>query len=232
MEDDPFEGLVRREVSNQGQRRPEVFLHGLGVCGHIYGPIRQFVHSVLELRDICLEACRAFLAMASFVDQVHEGVQHQATTRASLLRVAEQAISTFKSWNPCGMIRKWHWKLRLLDTLHCYGYLPSCFAAERKHKTISTHATKLHLMQAIVPDELQALKEPNLFPAGIRFIKAKKAKATELKTMAEFLSSKPSEAHVASAASLPHGAQIHTHDVVVYSMDSQTWGSGPGAFPC
>ena len=38
-------------------------------------------------------------------------------------------------------------------------------------------------MQAIVPDELQALKEPNLFPAGIQFIKAKKAKATELMMM-------------------------------------------------
>ena len=207
-------------------------------CAAIYGPIRQFVHSVLEPRNICPEACRAFLAMASFVDQVHEGVQHQATTRASLLRAAEQAISTFKSWNPCGMIRKWHWKLHLPDTLHRYGYLPSCFAAERKHKTISTHATKLqktkefelHLMQAIVPDELQALKEPNLFPAGIQFIKAKKAKATELKTMAGFLSSKPSEAHVASAARLPHGAQIHTHDVVVYSMDSQTWEVGQVLF--
>ena len=85
-------------------------------------------------------------------------------------------------------------------------------------------------MQAIVPDELQALKEPNLFPAGIQFIEAKKAKATELKTMAGFLSSKPSEAHVASAARLPHGAQIHTHDVVVYSMDSQTWEVGQVLF--
>ena len=31
----PFEGFVRREASNQGQKHPEVFLHGLGVCGHI-----------------------------------------------------------------------------------------------------------------------------------------------------------------------------------------------------
>lgn len=40
-------------------------------CAAIYGPIRQFVHSVLEPRNICPEACRAFLAMASFVDQVN-----------------------------------------------------------------------------------------------------------------------------------------------------------------
>ena len=207
-------------------------------CAAIYGPMRHFVHSVLEPRNICPEACKAFLCMASLVDQVHEGVNHQCTTRQSLLSAVEASIASFRTWNPCGMIRKWHWLLHLPDTLARFGYLPSCFAAERKHKTISSIATRLqktvdfelHLMQSILPQEIYALKEENLFPPGVHFNKPKKATSKELKTMAQFLSHTPTEAHVASSVTLPSGVQVHSHDVIVYTMDKQTWEVGQVLF--
>ena len=207
-------------------------------CAAIYGPMRHFVHSVLEPRNICPEACKAFLCMAALVDQVHEGVNHQCTTRQSLLSAVEASIASFRTWNPCGMIRKWHWLLHLPDTLARFGYLPSCFAAERKHKTISSIATRLqktvdfelHLMQSILPQEIYALKEENLFPPGVHFNKPKKATSKELKTMAQFLSHTPTEAHVASSVTLPSGVQVHSHDVIVYTMDKQTWEVGQVLF--
>ena len=152
----------------------------------IFPILRHFLCTIVEPKALCPLAIQAFYAMAHVIDQCHGGVQWKRTTRESLLLAVEAANQTFRAaWPDAPMIRKWHWHLHLPDTMARFGMLPSCFTAERKHKTISAFATKLtktshfekHLLQQIVPNEISTLQELHLFPEVGHLIKPQKAQA-------------------------------------------------------
>ena len=135
-------------------------------CLALYPCIRQFLQNVVLPAGTCPLACAAFLAQAGLMDQCHFGCMSKATSRTSLLQIAELAISSFQEAFPTvGLIKKWHWILHLPDLLQRHDHLPNCFTAERKHKTISAYATKLertssyeqHLLQQVLPRELMIL---------------------------------------------------------------------------
>ena len=82
--------------------------------------------------------------MAAFIDQVHDGNQAGLITITTLLPAVEQAIQTFHQAFPeISLIKKWHWQFHMPDTLQRFGFLPSCFANERKHKPIGALAQAL-----------------------------------------------------------------------------------------
>ena len=113
-------------------------------CLAMFPIIRHFIHSVAMPKGHNPEACQAFLAMAAFIDQVHDGNQAGLITRTTLLPAVEQAIQTFHQAFPeISLIKKWHWQFHMPDTLQRFGFLPSCFANERKHKPIGALAQAL-----------------------------------------------------------------------------------------
>jgi hypothetical protein len=113
-------------------------------CLAMFPIIRHFIHSVAMPKGHKPEACQAFLAMAAFIDQVHDGNQAGLITRTTLLPAVEQAIQTFHQAFPeISLIKKWHWQFHMPDTLQRFGFLPSCFANERKHKPIGALAQAL-----------------------------------------------------------------------------------------
>ena len=128
-------------------------------CLGIFPIVRHCMCTIIQPQGLCVAAVNAFLAMSEVIDQCHGGVQWKATTRQSLLSAVEKANASFlAAWPEETMIKKWHWHLHLPDALSRFSTLPSCFTAERKHKSISALATKLtrttsyekHLLQQVL----------------------------------------------------------------------------------
>ena len=199
-------------------------------CLALFPVIAHFLQKVVMPSGLCQPAITAFLAMADLIDQCHAGTQHKATTRASLLAAAEHAIASFIQADfGIGMIKKWHWQLHLPDLLARLGSLPSCFTAERKHKSITALATRLnktsafekHLLQQVVSTEITTLQQPDLFPQAAMLVKAKAANAKQLAIISEYTTSRCTSAQIASVARLAKGCQIYKEDVVVYNHGGQ-----------
>ena len=125
--------------------------------------------------------------------------------------MVEQALATFQAAKfPIGMIKKWHWLLHLPDLLARLDHLPSCFTAERKHKRISAHATRLlqtssyeeHLLQQVPAHEIMALQDPDMFHSGAYLPKPRAAKPKELAIISDFMDGTCKEAKVSMSAKL------------------------------
>ncbi|CAE7515104.1 unnamed protein product, partial [Symbiodinium sp. CCMP2592] len=205
----------------------------------LYPIIRHFLHSVVVSSGICPEACQAFLSQACLIDQVHQGVMYGATTRASLLRAAEESIETFQQANfDVPLMRKWHWLLHLPDILQRHGCLPSTFTSERKHKTISAFATRLqktaafeiHLLNQVLATEITTLTQAGLFPDSCQLVKPKKPNKHQLQFLNQFVDCSATEAMVASIARLARGGAIHANDVVVFHQEDGRWDMGQVLF--
>ena len=200
-------------------------------CLSVFPAIRHFLHSIVVPKEICQDACQAFVAMAETIDQIHAGVCWGATSRASLLHIIEESLATFhKAFPSVGMIRKWHWMLHLPDSLQRYGQLPNCFACERKHKAISALATKLkrtmtyerHMMEQVLATEITMLREPDQFPEGTQIIQPKQANSKQIAALSQFISPPCPEAKVSSVARLERGGYCHAQDAIVYA-DGGGW---------
>ena len=195
-------------------------------CLALFPLVRHFLETSIEPHGLCPQAVKACLAMANVIDQCHGGVQWRTTTRRSLLAAVENANKSFhEAWPAATMIRKWHWHLHLPDTLQRFGLLPSCFTAERKHKTISAYATRLqkthrfeyNLLHQILSNEISTLKELDLFPEAAHMMKPKRANTKQLAALAPFLSQPCPGAETSSVAKLSRGGQIFAGDVIIFS---------------
>ena len=196
--------------------------------------MRQFLQTIIQPQGLPPKEVKSFLAMALVIDQCHGGIQWKTTTRSSLLAAVEDCNQSFsKAFPEATMIRKWHWHLHLPDSYGKFGHLPSCFTCERKHKTISSVASRLlktqnfeaNLLEQLLANEISTLKEPNLFPAVSHLIKEKNATAKEIAALAPFMSQPCNTARISSVAKLSRGIQIHSGDAIVYSNgdSSSTW---------
>ena len=141
--------LPRKMTSHKQNGKPSC---QVSECLAMFPTIRHFIHSVAMPKGHKPEACQAFLAMAAFIDQAHDGNQAGLITRTTLLPAVEQAIQTFHQAFPeISLVKKWHWQFHMPDTLQRFGFLPSCFANERKHKPIGALAQALLSQKKLRP---------------------------------------------------------------------------------
>ena len=197
----------------------------------IFPIIRHFLHVVVKPQDVCQAECQAFLAMAELIDQCHGGTPWKIATRSSLIKAAENASQAFvAAWPAIGLIKKWHWQLHLGDAFDRFGHLPSCFTTERKHKTISSFATRLlkttsfeaHLLQQVVSNEIMHLQHLDQFPMVPMLLKPKAATLSQMMLISIFLSTPCNVASISNCAKLPAGGQICNGDMILYHAGS-TW---------
>ena len=190
----------------------------------MFPTIRHFIHSVAMPKGHKPEACQAFLAMAAFMDQVHDGNQAGLITRTTLLPAVEQAIQTFHQAFPeISLIKKWHWQFHMPDTLQRFGFLPSCFANERKHKPIGALAQALlsqkkneaNLLEQALAQEICHLDTANLFQDGVHLVRPVKASKKILQTLSSLIGEELKEAMSSQCARINH-VECHKDDVVVY----------------
>ena len=162
----------------------------------VFPIVRHLIHVVPEPQHFCTEACQAFCTMAEIIDQCHGGALCKTTTRDSLLQAIEAGNQAFAHAFPnVGMIKKWHWHLHLPGSYARYGHLSSCFNCERKHKTISSYATRLqhtqgyeiNLLQQVVSNEILSLQQEGVFPNEATLVKPRKATQKQREMISIFL---------------------------------------------
>ena len=144
---------------------------------------------------------------------------------AILVECCGKANAAFlAAWPEETMIKKWHWHLHLPDALSRFSTLPSCFTAERKHKSISALATKLtrttsyekHLLQQVLSTEICTLQQPDQFPKVCHMWKPKLATQQDQVAMAPFLRQPCLQAQSSTVAILARGSQISGGDVIIF----------------
>ena len=201
-------------------------------CLGIFPIVRHCMCTIIQPQGLCVAAVNAFLAMSEVIDQCHGGVQWKATARQSLLSAVEKANASFlAAWPEETMIKKWHWHLHLPDALSRFSTLPSCFTAERKHKSISALATKLtrttsyekHLLQQVLSTEICTLQQPDQFPNVCHMWKPKLATQQDQVALAPFLSQPCLQAQSSTVAILARGCQISGGDAIIFSEGNDQW---------
>ena len=203
-------------------------------CLAIYPIVRHCMCTIIQPQGLAVAAVDAFLAMSEVIDQCHGGVQWKATTWHSLLSAVERANAAFEvAWPEETMIKKWHWHLHLPDALSRFSTLPSCFTAERKHKSISALATKLlqitsyekHLLQQVLSNEICTLQHPELFPKVCHMWKPKPATQQVQEAMAPFLNQPCLQAQSSTVAILARGGQVSGGDAIIFAEghDPSKW---------
>ena len=199
-------------------------------CLAIYPIVRHWVHMVVAPAGHAPKACQALLAMAAVIDQVHGGNQWHVITKDTLLPAMEESIQSFRDAFPeLPLIKKWHWQLHLPDSLARFGLLPSCFTAERKHKTIGKLATNLldttsfekRLLEQVVATEVTKLDERDLFPEGVLLTKPKSASKKTLATLQALLQ-EPLQQATCSLEAKVRGATCYKGDIILYQTKGQS----------
>lgn len=109
----------------------------LGLC-----PLLAYmVTSVFVPQGLHLPACYAFLALATVLEML-QATPSGTVQPAQLQQEVERALALCKEagWGS-RFLRKHHWALHFATALGRWGFLPSCWATERKHKLITRYAT-------------------------------------------------------------------------------------------
>lgn len=196
----------------------------------VYPIVRHLIHVILEPQQMCTEACQAFCSISEIIDQCHLDALCKTTTRNSLLQAIEAGNQAFaKAFPSVGMIKKWHWHLHLPDSYARYGHLPSSFTCERKHRTISSYATRLqhtqgyeiHLLQQVVTNEILSLQQDDVFPNGATLVKPRKATKKQMEIISIFLPEPCEYAQSSMCARLAQGGQIFNEDVIIYQKGAE-----------
>ena len=130
------------------------------------------------------------------------------------------------------MLRKHHWMLHLATHLQKWGFLPSCWSLERKHKTVTKFATNmkklgtysLSLIEECMCHDLHALKHSEHFTEGVQLLKkhACSAKFHQFLCDNVFAMQFPkSQLWTATAAKLEAGGSIGHHDLVLIATSNE-----------
>ena len=136
----------------------------------------------------------------------------------------ENAIqSVHQAFPEVSLIKKWHWQFHMPDTLQRFGFLPSCFANERKHKPIGALAQAMLnqknfeacLLEQALAQEISHLDKADLFQDGVHLVRPIKASKKTLQTLSSLIGEPIGEAISSQSARINH-AECHKDDVVIY----------------
>ena len=142
--------------------------------------LQHFVTKILLPQNVCVGACKAFLASAHLLDLLHNGQVWACCTAAAVQAAAEECLASYvdnghKDW----LIKKHHWILHFSKALTLHKKLPSCFAMERKHRYVvrfGAPVTKLKhyeesVLRELLADELHHLSQPDVFRLGVYLLR-------------------------------------------------------------
>ena len=99
------------------------------------------VTSLFVPQGLHLPACYAFLSLSTVLEML-QATPSGTVQPAKLQQEVEQALELCKAagWGS-RFLRKHHWTLHFATALSRWGFLPSCWATERKHKLITGYAS-------------------------------------------------------------------------------------------
>ena len=160
------------------------------------GVLALFTQTVLLPLGICNNECAAFLALAEIVDFITAATRNNVqpeTLLGSVHRFLELFVAAFGyEW----LTPKCHWLLHFAKHLSRLGYLPDCFALERKHRIGKRYATEIKntkkldstmLLKEITCQHLAMLRDPDVFNFTVGLIHGRRASKRVRKLICEAL---------------------------------------------
>ena len=216
--------IFLQEEDDKPQKQSKSLRVQASECLAIYPIVRQFVYNVALPNGLPAPACQALLAMASLIDQVHGGNLAGIISKGTLLPAIELAIQCFQTAFPeVSLIKKWHWLLHMPDTQQRFGFPPSCFANERKHKPTGQLATSLlskknfetNLLEQALAKEICHLDQPQLFKDGVHLVDPISASKKSLQTLSNLIGEPIGEAKSSQCAKVNH-MSCFKDNIVIY----------------
>jgi len=134
--------------------------------------------------------------------------------------------------------KKFHWLQHFSDELRRFGFLPSCWATERKNKLLKLLGTDVlntqvfdeTVLREVVAHDLHRLKTPGLFDASPRLNPPRKASKETFKFLQRAFSQSVDieleSCRQSSQAQLSSSMQCKAGDVVLLNNGSSRWAAG------
>eukprot|EP00438_Fugacium_kawagutii_P003026 Skav203157 [mRNA] locus=scaffold626:578027:578968:- [translate_table: standard] len=195
-------------------------------------PILQ--HLVLRVQDESgpAHATLAFLQLCTMMDLL-ASTQYITVSCDLLDRTAESALLHFKNagWNDY-CIKKFHWLLHYGDALQTHNMLLPCWAMERKHKDITSVATRISNLKGfeeavsieVLSQQLHSMKNSRKNEAALQ--QPAKAPKRVLTFLQSTLGVQTAEIFIGKQLVLVGGGLAMNNDIVLFKNDSGTWDGG------
>ena len=185
-----------------------------------------FVQNVIKpIPGVSMEACNAMLALGDLVDALVAS-KHSLTTPQQVGKCVDALMRACEAarWQE-DYIPKFHWCLHFQKSLETWGFLPTCWVHERKHKLVKRYASDIQntriyahsVLSEIVAFQLTAVAEPGAFDTSTGLIDVRPpSKALAASIRACFPHAH--EVVCAPTARLPTQTIITKGDVVLVKM--------------
>ena len=145
----------------------------------LYSLVRHFLEVAIPT-EMCSRECAAYGALADMIDALRAGSRMKISA-ADLERCIETFLAHFEAaWGMEYTTPKYHWLLHFGDHIREHGFLLSCWALERKHKTPKRYGTDMRntccydaaLLTEVTCDHLAQLGDLNTFACLRQGLKA------------------------------------------------------------
>ena len=199
----------------------------------VYPLLRYYVLTCGKHAD-CQAACSAFLSGCLLLDLLLCTMYEHIPVTGEQLDSAVEACLCWchkAGWQK-SMIKKFHWLLHYGDSLNQHGCLIPCWSMERKHKRITSTATRIQNLKhfessvytEVLADEVYRLQTKTLPAMGL----GKPSRAS--KKVQHFIRSIFPDIHgdilTSSEVRLQDGTKALAQDVVLIKSQSQKWDCG------
>lgn len=188
-------------------------------------PLQYFIETFCLAKDICKTQCLCLLAWVRVQDFLISLVA--SSSALDLQKLVETALQlTIDSGYESLFRPKFHWCLHLAGSLQVWGYLPSCFGMERKHKAVRKFGNNIcntanyerSLLEELLREHLAMLDQEDLLD-GCHLVNA----GAPSKKMAEMLKDAgvlaPNDSCLASRVAKLASGNLCTKGDVVFLRD-------------
>ena len=186
--------------------------------------IARFASRVVQRAGACPEACAAILALndyAELLQVVPLGLVTADQLRFAVTRFlrACQAAEWTESMTP-----KFHWQIHMPSHLEKFGYTPTCWVHERKHRLVKRfaddvrdmkHFARIVLRQVVVHQIIEAT-DPTAFDSSVRVLHAVRASKAFCESMKSHFNAGPDfEVLVGRKARVSPWSTVRQSDMVM-----------------
>lgn len=201
-------------------------------------PILAYWVAMLPMAaGVCVNECKAFLALSDIADMLSGATKDGCQALVEPLRGAirfflEQCIiANWTQW----MHPKFHWLVHLPRHLRKFGFLPSCWTHERKHKVARRLGGDIHnssvyeksTLKELLCYNLFALKSEKLFIDTARLVLVRNAAQTFKRWLRKALPNKDvSDCKTSTCVKLPGGGSCNRGDVVLFKTGESSMTAG------
>ena len=196
----------------------------------LMGVLALFVVQHLLPKEMCEDACHAFLALADFVDLVCASAKTNFDP-CKLDQAAEKFLGLFvNAFTFEWLTPKFHWLLHIGDLYARIKLLPNCFVLERRHRIPKRYATELSntsrranssLLMEVTSHHLALINLPGAFDNAIGLVGGRPCSKKLRKLLTEHLECENCWEVLTGACSRHSTYGIcHTGDVVLIKEGS------------